>query len=170
MDDLWQVMQARSWADLIHLVDELTGRGVRVEFVREGMEFDPAADDPYTRGLMQVMGTFAELERNLIRSRQGRGHRARRGYGVYNRWGRPQLARWVGLRLGARRAGRRHGARQSLASNSAFLVTNSSSDRIPAWCSSPSCRILPMMSSSGLETGGAVVAGGCATWVPGMVG
>jgi DNA invertase Pin-like site-specific DNA recombinase len=74
---------ARSLADLIRLVDELTGRGVRVEFLKEGMTFDPAGADPYTRCLMQVMGSFAELERNLIKARQAEGIELAKQRGVY---------------------------------------------------------------------------------------
>lgn len=74
---------ARSLGDLIATVDNLTARGVRVEFVKEGMAFDGADADPYTRCLMQVMGSFAELERNLIRSRQAEGIALASQRGVY---------------------------------------------------------------------------------------
>jgi DNA invertase Pin-like site-specific DNA recombinase len=72
----------RSLVDLIHLVDELMGRGVRVEFV-ERMMFDPSSTDRYVRCLMQVMGSFAELERNLLRSRQAEGVELAQRRGVY---------------------------------------------------------------------------------------
>jgi len=79
---------ARSLTDLLHLVDDLTGRGVRVEFVSESMVFDRDSADPYARCLMQVMGAFAELERALIRSRQAEGIAlAKAKGGVYK--GRP---------------------------------------------------------------------------------
>jgi len=64
---------ARSLRDLLHLLDDLTGQGVRVEFIKEGMVFDPTSTDPYQTCLLQVMGAFAELERSLIRSRQQEG-------------------------------------------------------------------------------------------------
>ena len=64
---------ARSLRDLLHLLDDLTRQGVRVEFVKEGMVFDPTSTDPYQTCLLQVMGAFAELERSLIRSRQEEG-------------------------------------------------------------------------------------------------
>lgn len=48
-----------------------------------GMTFDPSADDPHTRCLMQVMGSFAELERNLIRFRQAEGIELAKQRGVY---------------------------------------------------------------------------------------
>lgn len=75
---------ARSLTDLIATVDDLTGRGVRVEFVKEGMLFDASEGaDPYARCLMQVMGAFAELERNLIRSRQAEGIALAKERGAY---------------------------------------------------------------------------------------
>lgn len=74
---------ARSLHDLIGIVDQLTAAGVRVEFVKEGMTFDPSASDPYARCLMQVMGAFAELERNIVRSRQEEGIALARARGVY---------------------------------------------------------------------------------------
>lgn len=74
---------ARSLPDLIALVDELTGRGVRIEFVKEGMAFDRDDADPYARCLMQVMGAFAELERNIIRARQAEGIALAKERGVY---------------------------------------------------------------------------------------
>lgn len=78
---------ARSLTDLLALVDDLTERGVRVEFVTEGLVFDRDASDPYARCLMQVMGAFAELERNLIRSRQREGIALAKERGAYK--GRP---------------------------------------------------------------------------------
>lgn len=74
---------ARSLADLIHLVDDLTGRGVRVEFIKDRMVFDASDPDPYARCQMQVMGAFAELERSLIRTRQEEGIALAKERGVY---------------------------------------------------------------------------------------
>jgi DNA invertase Pin-like site-specific DNA recombinase len=83
---------ARSLSDLLALVDDLTSRGVRVEFVKEGMVFDHSDPDPYTRCLMQVMGAFAELERNLIRVRQAEGIALAKQRGVYR--GRQRALSW----------------------------------------------------------------------------
>ncbi|WP_166136523.1 recombinase family protein [Nocardioides ochotonae] len=75
---------ARSLVDLIATVDDLTGRGVRVEFIKEGLVFDASESaDPYARCLMQVMGAFAELERDLIRTRQAEGIALAKGRGAY---------------------------------------------------------------------------------------
>jgi DNA invertase Pin-like site-specific DNA recombinase len=64
---------ARSLTDLLALLDDLTGRGVRVEFVKEGMAFDPQDSDPFKRCMVSVIGAFAEMERAIIRQRQAEG-------------------------------------------------------------------------------------------------
>jgi DNA invertase Pin-like site-specific DNA recombinase len=74
---------ARSLTDLLSIVDDLTGKGVRLEFVTESMVFDRDSADPYARCLMQVMGAFAELERSLIRERQREGIALAKTRGVY---------------------------------------------------------------------------------------
>jgi len=74
---------ARSLKDLLAILDELTSRGVAVELLAERMVFDPADPDPYRRALLSVMGTFAELERSLIRSRQQEGIALAKERGVY---------------------------------------------------------------------------------------
>ncbi|GAA1920201.1 recombinase family protein [Nocardioides marmoribigeumensis] len=74
---------ARSLADLIATVDDLTARGVRVEFIKEGLTFERDSADPYARCLFQVMGAFAELERNMIRARQAEGIALARQRGAY---------------------------------------------------------------------------------------
>ncbi|MFV0452734.1 MAG: recombinase family protein [Propioniciclava sp.] len=68
---------ARSTIDLQQIVDELVAKGARVEFVHEGQT--------YSRGLLmlQILGAFAEFERNLIRQRQAEGIRLARAAGKY---------------------------------------------------------------------------------------
>jgi DNA invertase Pin-like site-specific DNA recombinase len=55
-------------------VGELTGRGVRVEFVKvkEQLVFS-GEDSPMAQLLLSVMGAFAEFERALICERQREG-------------------------------------------------------------------------------------------------
>jgi DNA invertase Pin-like site-specific DNA recombinase len=74
---------ARSLTDLLAIVDDLTGKGVRLEFVTESMVFDRDSADPYARCMMQVAGAFAELERSLIRERQREGILLAKERGVY---------------------------------------------------------------------------------------
>ncbi len=73
---------ARDLDDLRALVDEFTGRGVQVEFVREGLLFSGDAT-PMARRLLSVMGAVVEFERTLIRERQREGIEVARARGAY---------------------------------------------------------------------------------------
>lgn len=64
-------------------MDELTAKGVGVNFVKEGLTFGPEHADPTARLLLGVMGSVAEFERSLIRERQAEGIRAAKARGVY---------------------------------------------------------------------------------------
>jgi len=55
-----------------NLVQGLTQRGVRMEFVKEGLAFT-GDDSPMANLMLSVMGAFAEFERALIRERQREG-------------------------------------------------------------------------------------------------
>jgi len=74
---------ARSVVDLAQLVTELTGRGVRVEFVTERLAFDPGGEDPFATFQLHLLGAVAQLERSLIRERQHEGIAIGRANGVY---------------------------------------------------------------------------------------
>ena len=74
---------ARSLVDLEQLVDELTGRGVTIEFVKERLTFTPGSDDPFATFQRQLIGAVAELERSLIRERQREGIELARKRGAY---------------------------------------------------------------------------------------
>ena len=63
---------ARNLDDLRRLVQMLTKRGIRIEFVKEGLHFT-GEDSPMANLLLSVMGAFAEFERALIRERQREG-------------------------------------------------------------------------------------------------
>lgn len=73
---------ARNLGDLRGLVAELTGRGVRVEFVTEGLVFT-GDDSPMSTLLLNLLGAVAEFERSLIRERQREGIAAAKARGVY---------------------------------------------------------------------------------------
>ena len=60
----------------------LTGKGVRVEFVKENLTFT-GEDSPMANLLLSVMGAFAEFERALILERQREGIAAAKQRGVY---------------------------------------------------------------------------------------
>src|SRR4029450_11263885 len=63
---------ARNLDDLRRIVQTLTGRGVRIEFVKEHLAFT-GDDSPMAGLLLSVMGAFAEFERALIHERQRGG-------------------------------------------------------------------------------------------------
>ena len=64
---------ARSLIDLQQIVDEILEKGAAVHFIKEGQTYSPAGDDSTSRLLLQLLGAFAEFERNLIRERQAEG-------------------------------------------------------------------------------------------------
>lgn len=63
---------ARNLMDLQGIVQDLTGRGVTVEFHKERLTFD-GHGDAMGKLMLQMMGAFAEFERSLIRERQREG-------------------------------------------------------------------------------------------------
>jgi DNA invertase Pin-like site-specific DNA recombinase len=73
---------SRNLEDLRRIVRMLTGKGVRVEFVKENLTFT-GDDSPMATLLLSVMGAFAEFERALILERQREGIAAAKQRGVY---------------------------------------------------------------------------------------
>lgn len=63
---------ARNMADLMKLVEEITGRGVTLRFHKEKLTFT-GEDNPFQRLQLQMMGAFAEFEVAMIRERQKEG-------------------------------------------------------------------------------------------------
>ena len=73
---------ARNLDDLRRLVQGLTQRGVRIEFVKESLTFT-GEDSPMANLMLSVMGAFAEFERALIRERQREGISLAKQRGAY---------------------------------------------------------------------------------------
>jgi DNA invertase Pin-like site-specific DNA recombinase len=73
---------ARNLDDLRALVQRLTRKGVRVEFVKESLLFT-GEDSPMANLMLSVMGAFAEFERSLIRERQREGIALAKQRGAY---------------------------------------------------------------------------------------
>ena len=73
---------ARNLDDLRKLVQTLTRRGVRIEFVKEHLTFT-GEDSPMAQLMLSVMEAFAEFERALIRERQREGIALAKQRGVY---------------------------------------------------------------------------------------
>jgi DNA invertase Pin-like site-specific DNA recombinase len=73
---------ARNLDDLRRLAQQLTKRGIRIEFVKECLTF--AGDDsPMANLLLSVTGAFVEFERALIRARQREGIALSKQRGAY---------------------------------------------------------------------------------------
>jgi DNA invertase Pin-like site-specific DNA recombinase len=73
---------ARNLDDLRRIVHTLTGKGVRIEFVKEHLAFT-GEDSPMANLLLSVMGAFAEFERALINERQREGIALAKQRGAY---------------------------------------------------------------------------------------
>ncbi len=73
---------ARNLEDLRRLVQNQTQRGIRIEFVKEGLSFS-GDDSPMATLLLSVMGAFAEFERALLKERQREGIALAKKRGVY---------------------------------------------------------------------------------------
>lgn len=73
---------ARNLDNLRKLVQDLTGRGIQVEFVKERLIFT-GEDSPMANLMLSVMGSFAEFERALIRERQREGITLAKQRGAY---------------------------------------------------------------------------------------
>lgn len=81
---------SRSLKDLLQLVDEFNARGVAIRFLKEGFEFKPGDASPMAKFTLQIMGSVAEFERQIILERQREGIELARNRGVYK--GRKPLA------------------------------------------------------------------------------
>jgi predicted site-specific integrase-resolvase len=73
---------ARNLDDLRTLVQRLTKKGVRVEFLKEHLVFT-GENSPLANLMLSVMGAFAEFERALIGERQREGITLARARGAY---------------------------------------------------------------------------------------
>lgn len=63
---------ARNLADLNSLVEELNNKGITVHFHKENLVFTDT-HDPIQKLMFQMLGSFAEFERSLIKERQREG-------------------------------------------------------------------------------------------------
>src|SRR2546421_12239216 len=73
---------ARNLDDLRRIVQTLTRRGVRIEFVKEHLSFT-GDDSPMASLMLSVMGAFAEFERALLQERQREGIALAKKRGAY---------------------------------------------------------------------------------------
>lgn len=64
---------ARSLGDLEAIIKELTNKGVTVQFIKESQTYSRESSNPFNKVLLQVLGAFAEFERNIMLERQAEG-------------------------------------------------------------------------------------------------
>lgn len=82
---------ARSLTDLLQIVEQLTSRGIHVQFVKEAKVFRGGdSTDPMDMLMLSMLGAVAEYERTLIRERQKEGIAKARQRGVY-KGSRPKI-------------------------------------------------------------------------------
>ena len=74
---------ARDLRDLQSIVQTLNDKGVTVSFVSENLSFSGDKTDAFSTLQLQMMGAFAEFERNIIRKRQAEGIAKAKAKGVY---------------------------------------------------------------------------------------
>ena len=74
---------ARDLRDLQSIISQLNDKGVAVSFLSENLTFSAGADDAFAKLQLQMMGAFAEFERNIIRKRQAEGIAKAKVRGVY---------------------------------------------------------------------------------------
>ena len=73
---------ARNLDDLRRIVRDVTGRGIKIQFIKENLIFT-GDDSPMSTLLLSVMGAVAEFERALIRERQLEGIALAKQRGAY---------------------------------------------------------------------------------------
>lgn len=73
---------ARSMADLLQLVASLNDKGVHVHFHKESMVFT-GEDSPMQKLMLNMMGSFAQFEREVMKERQREGIAKAKEKGVY---------------------------------------------------------------------------------------
>ena len=61
---------ARDLRDLQDIVTQLNDKSVTVSFLTDGLSFSTTAEDALAKLQLQMMGAFAEFERNIIKKRQ----------------------------------------------------------------------------------------------------
>ena len=75
---------ARDLRDLQSIITLLNEKGVSIEFLSERLVFIGNTDDAFAKLQLQMMGAFAEFERNIIRKRQAEGIAKAKAKGVYD--------------------------------------------------------------------------------------
>jgi hypothetical protein len=81
---LWSIDRlARDPRDLQDIVSSLNDKGASISFVSERLTFPADKDDAFALLQLQMMGAFAQFERNINRKRQAEGIAKAKARGVY---------------------------------------------------------------------------------------
>ncbi|MNV51140.1 DNA-invertase hin [compost metagenome] len=75
----------RSLIDLKNLVTELNKDGVTVKFHKENLEFSSGKQNPMQTLMFDMLASFAEFERSIIKERQREGIDKAKAKGIYNK-------------------------------------------------------------------------------------
>ena len=78
---------ARNLKDLEQIIEEVNGKNAVIHLHKENLIFSGDESNPMQKLMLQMMGAFAEFERELIRERQAQGIAARQAKGKH--FGRP---------------------------------------------------------------------------------
>jgi DNA invertase Pin-like site-specific DNA recombinase len=73
---------ARNLDDLRRIVQQLTKKGISIQFMKENLSFT-GSDAPLSVLLLNMLGSFAEFERQLIKERQSEGIALAKQRGAY---------------------------------------------------------------------------------------
>lgn len=73
---------ARSTVDMLSIVEDLTGRGVRVRFLKECLTFGDVTN-PCNDLMLTIMAAVAQFERSMILERQREGIAIAKAKGIY---------------------------------------------------------------------------------------
>ena len=83
---------ARNLKDLQEILETLLAKGVTVTFKKEALTFSADETNHIAKLQLQMMGAFAEFERNIIAERQADGIAKAKARGVYaNRERKPNI-------------------------------------------------------------------------------
>ena len=74
---------ARNLMDLQNIIQQLNDKGVSVHFVTESLTFSSDGGSAFQTLQLQLLGSFAEFERTMIRKRQAEGIAKAKAKGVY---------------------------------------------------------------------------------------
>lgn len=75
---------ARNLKDLEDIVSEIIGKGASIRFIKESLHFKPDQEtDPFQKLMFQMLGSFAEFERAIIKSRQAEGIKKAKAEGKF---------------------------------------------------------------------------------------